>query len=104
MERSEERAARNEALFREANERIDQRRRELGVHDPTPYICECSQEGCMEIVRLSSEEYLAVRTDPTHFLQVPGHADDSEFIAAEHDGYVVVEKTGASAQTAREEA
>ena len=103
MERSEQRAARNEALFREANERIDRRRRELHVEDPTPYICECSREGCMEIVRMSAAEYLAVRDDPTHFLQVRGHADQTEFVAAEHDGYVVVEKTGAAAKTAREE-
>ena len=104
MERSAERAARNEALFREANEQIDQRRRELEVGEPTPYICECSRERCTEIVRMRPAEYLAVRSEPTHFLQVPGHADKTEFVVAERDGYVVVEKTGSSAQTARREA
>jgi hypothetical protein len=104
MERSEERAARNEARFRDANERIDQRRHELGVEAQTPYICECAREECTEIVRMPPSEYLAVRTDPTRFLQVPGHADGSERLVAERDGYVVVEKTGASARTAREEA
>jgi hypothetical protein len=96
MERSAERAARNEALFRDANEQIDHRRRDLGVAEPTPYICECSREGCMELVRISADEYVAVRTKPMHFLQVPGHADDHERVVAERDGYVVVEKTASA--------
>ena len=104
MERSKDRAAHNETLFRDANERIERRRRELGVEDPTPYICECSHEACLDIVRMPAAEYLAVRSDPTHFLQVPGHADDTEVVVAEHDGYVIVEKTGRAAETARGEA
>ena len=104
MTRSDERAARNEALFRDANERIDGRRSDLGVEERTPYICECSREGCTEVVRISPAEYGEVRGDPAHFLQVPGHAEGSERVVAERDGYVVVEKLGASAETAREEA
>lgn len=104
MERSDERAARNESLFREANEQIDGRRDALGVDAKTPYICECSREGCMEVVLLSPDDYSEVRAEPTRFLQKPGHAEGSEHVVAERDGYVIVEKLGASAQTAREEA
>ena len=92
MEGSEGRASRNEALFRDANERIEARRRQLGMDDPTPYICECSHEHCTAIVRLEPAAYGAVRAHPRHFLQVPGHALPFERVVAERDGYVVVEK------------
>jgi len=36
MRRSEERAAKNEAAFRDANEKIDARRRELELDRATP--------------------------------------------------------------------
>jgi hypothetical protein len=92
VERTEERAARNEELFREANERIERRRSELGVEQRTPYICECSREACTAIVLLEPDEYRAVRADGAHFLQLPGHADAFERVVAERDGYVVVAK------------
>ena len=104
MGRSDERAAKNEAAFRDANERIERRRVELGVEERTPYICECSREDCTAIVRLFSEEYREVRAAPERFLQLAGHADASERVVAERDGYVVVEKLGAGARIAREEA
>lgn len=103
VERNEERAAHNEMRFREANERIEQRREELGVDEWTSYICECSREECTELVRISAAEYLDVRREPARFLQVPGHAEGPERVVARRDGYVVVEKTGPAARAEREE-
>ena len=60
MSVSLERLARNQALFREVNERL----LELadGFHDGSmQFICECSQEDCTETLTLSHEQYESVR-------------------------------------------
>ena len=53
MERSEEQARRNEEVFRDANERIAERREELvAAEDATPFLCECEDEACTAIMRV----------------------------------------------------
>ncbi|MDQ4082015.1 MAG: hypothetical protein M3123_03895, partial [Actinomycetota bacterium] len=55
-----ERAAKNEALFREVNERA----REVVEgfdHDVIRALCECSTPECTETIDLRLEEYEAVR-------------------------------------------
>ena len=88
----EERIARNEALFREVNERV----REVypgDEEDQVGFLCECGRESCTETVVLSIAEYEDVRSDPRHFVVTPGHEiGDVERSAAEGDRYVVVEK------------
>ncbi len=46
----DQRALENERLFRSANERIDERRRELDVDERTPYLCECEEPTCTELI------------------------------------------------------
>jgi hypothetical protein len=70
----EERLVRNETLFRQVNERL----RELGetfsvVADTADFICECSNERCIEHISLTPDEYERVRSEPTHFVVVRGH-------------------------------
>jgi hypothetical protein len=102
--RSIERAALNELRFRAANERIEERRVELGVDGRIPYVCECEEAACREVVRLSADEYRDVRASARQFLLVTGHPFRSGDVVAEHDGYVVVEKRGeAMAVIEREE-
>ena len=95
-----ERVALNDATFREANEKIVATAEEAGV-DPVPFICECADPGCTEIIRLGLEEYERIRAEATHFLNVPGH-DESAVgyarVVERHGGYVVVEKIGEAAQ------
>jgi hypothetical protein len=94
----EERAARNEALFREVNEQVetladrhgDPARDELGV------VCECSDDACTERLQLSVGAYEAVRSESRHFLVVPGHEGDFEHVVAARQGYLIVEKDGAA--------
>ena len=53
MERlMEERIARNQATFREANERIGAAAGVYDVATPVPFICECADPACTEVVRL----------------------------------------------------
>jgi hypothetical protein len=83
-------AARNQALFREVNERIEE---VSHSHDHLEFLCECCAD-CTESVQLSLAEYEAVRLHPAHFLVLPGHAASAgvERVVAENGGYVVVEK------------
>ena len=104
MTTSVERAALNEVRFREANEHIERRRVELDVDMRTPYICECEDETCTEIVRLSPAEYSEARATARRFVLSPGHPFREGQIVVERDGYMVVEKDGESGRIAEEEA
>jgi len=89
-----ERAARNEVRFREANEQIDERRRELGVEgDRFPVLCECQRPSCTEVILIAPEEYAAVRAHARRFVVLADH-DRGSRVVARHDGFVVVEKEG----------
>jgi hypothetical protein len=93
----EERIARNNATFRDANEHIGAAAGAYGIDSPVPFICECADARCSEIVRLTLEQYEEVRADSRRFLNVPGHqdvADGAAEIFAERSGYVIVEKLG----------
>jgi hypothetical protein len=94
--RTIEQIKRNNEIFREANESIrDAAQRHAHELDRIPFLCECPVEGCVEVVRLTSDEYGAIRAQPQHFLTAVGH-EESEApageVVARHDGYVVVEK------------
>ena len=93
---SEERIAKNNATFREANEKIRARAEEYGPPmERLPFICECASEDCVRIVRLSSAEYAAVRSNPAHFLTAVGHEAAEEpvgHVVSREDGYMVVAK------------
>jgi hypothetical protein len=87
----------NQATFRDANERINTAAGVYAVDIPVPFICECADPTCSEIVRLALGEYEEVRADPRHFLNVPGHqsaAQGAATVVEEREGYVIAEKTG----------
>ena len=97
------RMAENEAIFRDANEQIGARARELEFEAPVPFLCECGDPACQEIARLSLDEYRDVRRDAVSFLVVPDHvevATASGSVVETHDGYVVVQKTGVAGDVA----
>lgn len=99
----EERIARNDAAFRRANERISAAAETYGVDIPVPFVCECADPKCSEVVRLKLEEYEEIRADSRRFFHVPGHRDaegTAGVVVAERDGYVIVEKTGHAAEIA----
>lgn len=95
MGRSAERAAANEARFRQANEQIHEKVLELGARDGrAPYLCECEDERCTTVVLLAAAEYEDVRSDARRFLVAPGHEDGDTRLVGRHDGFTVIEKTG----------
>jgi hypothetical protein len=82
---SEPRKLQIELIFRDANERIRRASRELDAVDPLPFLCECIEPACRQIVQLSAAEYDAVRSGDRCFLIAPGH---------DHEEGDVIERQG----------
>ena len=101
--KSLERATQNELRFREVNKNIEERRAELRIEERVPYVCECEDARCRELVRLSPAEYRAARVDERHFILAHGHPFRSGRIVDRSDGYVVVEKDGEAAEVIERE-
>jgi hypothetical protein len=93
----EERIALNNAAFRNANERIGAAAGVYDVDMPVPFVCECADRACSQLVRLNLDEYEEIRANSRHFLNAPGHhlaAEGEALVVAERDGYVIVEMVG----------
>jgi len=101
-ESTELRAARNESLFREVNERIDSTGSGASPMF-TEFMCECADDSCFEYVSLTSEEYASVRKmGAVFFILKPGHALPAveRVVGGEADRYDIVEKLGVAAEVA----
>jgi hypothetical protein len=89
----EERSSRNEVLFREVNERIEKIQKGQGLAGHFDFLCECGDKSCIKQVSITLVEYEGVRSDPTHFVVVPGHELlDIESIVQAGDRFSVVRK------------
>jgi len=95
-ERTVDRIQHNNQVFRQANEGI---RDSVESYDheleEIPFLCECPVEDCVEILRLTEEQYAAVRANPKHFMTASGHEgaeSPAGRVVARYDSYVVVEK------------
>ncbi|HVV57382.1 MAG TPA: hypothetical protein VHC45_03390 [Gaiellaceae bacterium] len=89
------RVGRNEALFRQVNEQIDDLNRTLSqLGDRTIHIvCECGELACSQVLVVPVAAYERVRSDPARFFVVPGHELlDVEDVVEEHHDYYVVRK------------
>ena len=99
------RKARNMAVFRSVNERIS----DLALsRDESPdqlqaFICECSQIGCTQTVRVPLSIYAQVRGDPATFLLLPGHEDSEveEVLVRLHEYVIVRDNTGVGVEAAQ---
>ena len=99
-----ERAARNEAVFRQTNENIkDVSERWRYADERGGFLCECSRVECDVMIELTLREYEAVRARGDRFFLVGGHDDPAvERVVEDHGRYVVVEKFGEGARIAEE--
>jgi hypothetical protein len=101
MSAREERLARNEAFFRELNERLE----ELtpGSASVIVVLCECADEDCAQRLTLQKAEYEEIRAHDTHFVVVHGHADlRIEDIVQRTDRFEVVAKRGVAGEVAED--
>ena len=68
----EQRAARNEALFREVNQNIAHLEERHGTMATVPvYICECAAADCTAQLPVDPETYRRVRENPRLFFLLP---------------------------------
>jgi hypothetical protein len=89
-------AASNQALCREVNERIEALAETVG---DLRLLCECADLECTEILSLSVAEYEHIRSSSVRFPIAIGHeAPEVENVVLLHDRYAVVEKRGKAAE------
>jgi hypothetical protein len=98
MSPREQRAIRNEELFREVNLRIAELQEDsqgLAMQGLLPLVCECVQTGCTTPIEVPPATFEEVRTSPQRFLVAPGHEDlDVESVVERREGFLVVKKHG----------
>jgi hypothetical protein len=102
MARSEERAARNEVMFREANEKISAKGEDLDFVGKIPFLCECEEPRCTEVLRLEPDEYERARSNPRYFVLSPGHETRDAQPVESNDRFTIVEKSGLSGEIAEQ--
>ncbi len=95
------RVGRNQALFRQTNEAIEQGLWPGESRDTIRFRCECAQLECQSVIELSLAEYDSVRASARRFAVLPGHELPAvETVVERHDAFVVVEKRGQAAREA----
>jgi hypothetical protein len=100
IEARQVRAARNQSLFREVNERLEEVTGQFSTFHE--FVCECASPECTETMSLTHAEYERVRASARHFAIRPGHnLPDAERVIEQEDGrYIVVEKIETAARVA----
>jgi hypothetical protein len=107
VEATSERVGRNEALFREVNERIkevSESLRSVSGASGVEFVCECSRAACHAAIELELADYERIRTHQDRFIVAVGHlwAPESERLVEENEGHWVVEKLGDAEEAADE--
>ena len=96
MSPREQRAVRNEELFREVNLHIAELQEgshKLLVEGRLPLVCECVHTGCTTPIEVDPETFERVREQPRRFFVAPGHEDlEVEKVVERDDAYLIVEK------------
>jgi hypothetical protein len=91
MAESLQQLARNQALFREVNERLSEFA-EASVDCQAEFVCECSRAECATSIALDPGEYEAVRSSAKLFVIAPGHETLGEAVIEKNDRFALVEK------------
>ena len=99
---TQRRIAENEAMFRQANERIESFA-ETSIAFPQTetigFICECGNVDCDAHLYLTHEQYEALRRNPLRFAVLPGHVmEGAEKVGGGLGEAIVVEKVGSAAK------
>ncbi len=81
-----------ENVFREANESIAAKARELRMDPPIPFLCECSDRHCFARILLTIEEYDEARAGPQRYLTSSGHQVEGASVIAQDERFTLAEK------------
>ena len=102
----QERAAKNQSLFREVNERVRDLNERFHLFTALgDWVCECANEECVERIEMTVREYERVRSTAQRF--VVSSADehvwpDVERVVERLPNYWIVEKVGMSGEIAEQ--
>jgi hypothetical protein len=101
----EKRAASNQTLFRDVNERVKELNDGFTLSTPLgEWICECANDTCTERVEMSATDYEAVRNGGARFFTAPSDEHvwpDVEIVTERNDRYWIVEKVGQAGDLAK---
>lgn len=99
-----DREARNQALFREVNEHIEELPEGPDVDALDQLVCECGNPECARRIELTRAEYERVRGHASRFAVALNHENpETESIVEQNERFAVVETyAGASSRIARE--
>src|SRR3954454_13749400 len=98
-----EQVARNDAIFREANERIERAAVKFAGPDLVPFICECAEPSCRDVISLPLAESERVGEHSSWLVVTPGNeasAGSCAEILEPKDCYHVVDRIGRAAEAA----
>jgi hypothetical protein len=97
----EQRAARNQAMFREVNEQLEELSDLFGALESQKFVCECAAPDCVEPIDMTIGEYETTRERGSTFVVAPGHVyPEIERVVGTGDRFMVVEKFGAAGEVA----
>lgn len=83
---------RPENIFREANESIAAKARELRMEPPIPFLCECSDRRCFARIPLTIDEYEQARAGPQRYLTTSGHQVEGAQVIVQEARFALAEK------------
>ena len=87
-----QRAARNSLLIREVNERVAELSDAWIDGEPREFLCECGDEGCIQVIPVTRADYEAAREHSGRYLITADHADDAGTkVRTRRDRYSIVE-------------
>jgi hypothetical protein len=98
---SAQRKAENEARFRAANEKQEGAAEGIlhGADHLVPFLCECADLSCTNVVQLRLSEYESVRATPTDGLAAKGHEDSTiEDVVLTTERFTQTRKRGAAGE------
>jgi hypothetical protein len=102
----EARAAGNQSIFREINERIEDLNEGFSLVLPVgEWVCECASDTCTERVEMTAEQYEAIRKNGAHFFVAASDEHvwpDVERVVERNDHYWIVEKIGQAGEIAKD--
>ena len=100
LELQRQRAAKNQSLFREVNERIEDLASSASF---SLFVCECMNDSCDASVEMPVEEYEKIRAAGNSFFVLPGHeVFEVEQVVETTDSYLVVAKLGTGGSVAEQ--
>ena len=92
-----ERIAKNEEVFRATNREIERAEQTAGsaADGVLEVICECGQDSCTGVIRLTASDYAAAHGQEDRFVVLRGHeSSEIERVVEDRGAFLVVDKVG----------